>query len=198
MTNLIKKKERNDGFAESNASPPCVGHAFMNAKPDPYESFESCNDCGDSLNLGQRILNSKRVQGSKLCGPCYQKAHEARKNGKIVAHDGKEYEGKQPRRTESERRERERERRKHWKETNHVMFSRALKRDVLFNEYGNEMRKHWKENEHVVKSKALKRDVPFKEYGKELRTNYEATGHVVKSNALGGRNVPFKEYGRSV
>ena len=41
MTNLIKKKERNDGFAESNASPPCVGHAFMNAKPDPYESFEA-------------------------------------------------------------------------------------------------------------------------------------------------------------
>ena len=77
MTNLIKKKERNDGFAESNASPPCVGHAFMNAKPDPYESFESCNDCGESLNLGQRILNSKRVQGSKLCGRCYQKEHEA-------------------------------------------------------------------------------------------------------------------------
>ena len=112
MTNLIKKKERNDGFAESNASPPCVGHAFMNAKPDPYESFESCNDCGDSLNLGQRILNSKRVQGSKLCGPCHQKELKAWKNGEFVAHDGKEYEGKQPRRTESERRERKRERRK--------------------------------------------------------------------------------------
>ena len=60
-----------------------------------------CNDCGDSLNLGQRILNSKRVEGSKLCGRCHQREREAWQNGKIVAHDGKEYDGKQPILTES-------------------------------------------------------------------------------------------------
>ena len=196
MTNLIKKKERNDGFAESNASPPCVGHAFMNAKPDPYESFESCNDCGESLNLGQRILNSKRVQGSKLCGRCYQKEHEAWVNGEFDAHDGKKYEGKQPRRTESERREREREKFKHKKETNPVIFSGVLKRDVPFNEYGNEMRKHWKENEHMVESNALSRHVPFGKYKNELSKHWKETGHVVKWNALGGRDVPFNVYGK--
>ena len=223
MTNLIKKKERNDGFAESNASPPCVGHAFMNAKPDPYESFESCNDCGESLNLGQRILNSKRVQGSKLCGRCYQKEHEAWVNGEFDAHDGKKYEGKQPRRTESERREREREKFKHKKETNPVIFSGVLKRDVPFNDYRNEMRKNYKENEHVMKSKALggrdvlfneydnemrkhkketnqvifsgvlKRDVPFNEYGNEMRKHWKENEHMVESNAL-SRHVPFGKY----
>ena len=65
-----------------------------------------CNDCGDSLNLGQRILNSKRVQGSKLCGRCHQKELKAWKNGEFDAHDGKEYEGKQRILTQSERRER--------------------------------------------------------------------------------------------
>ena len=66
----------------------------------------TCNDCGDSLNLGQRILNSKRVQGSKLCGRCHQRELKAWQNGEFDAHDGKEYEGKQPILTESERRER--------------------------------------------------------------------------------------------
>jgi len=172
MTNLIKKKERNDGFAESNASPPCVGHAFMNAKPDPDESFESCNDCGDSLNLGQRILNSKRVEGSKLCGRCHGRERKAWMNGEFDAHDGKKYEGKQRILTQSERREREREKLKHKKETNHVMFSRVLGRHVPINEYDNEIRKHWIENEHVVKSNALKRDVPINVYGK-LRKRVE-------------------------
>ena len=51
MTNLITKKEQNDGFAESNASPVC-------------------NDCGERLNLGQRKLNSKRIDGAKLCNAC--------------------------------------------------------------------------------------------------------------------------------
>ena len=95
-----------------------------------------CNDCGDSLNLGQRILNSKRVQGSKLCGPCHQKELKAWKNGEFVAHDGKEYEGKQPILTQSERRERKREKLKHWKENEHVVNSKALKRDVPINVYG--------------------------------------------------------------
>ncbi|CAL6281724.1 unnamed protein product [Bathycoccus prasinos] len=176
MTNLIKKKERNDGFAESNASPPCVGHAFMNAKPDPYESFESCSDCGDSLNLGQRIVNSKRVEGSKLCGRCYQKEHKAWVNGEFDAYDGKKYEGKQPR-TESERREREREKFKHKKETNKVISSGVLKRDVPFNVYDKEMRKHYKENEHVVKSNTLGGHVPFGKYRNELEKHY-------KENAL--------------
>ena len=194
MTNLIKKKERNDGFAESNASPPCVGHAFMNAKPDPYESFEECNDCGDSLNLGQRILNSKRVEGSKLCGRCYQKEHKAWVNGEFDAYDGKKYEGKQPR-TESERRERERELRKHKKETNQVIFSGVLQRHVPFNEYDNEMRKHKKENEHMVESKALKRHVPFGKYKNELEKHWKDNGHVVNSNAL-KRDVPINVYGK--
>jgi len=192
MTNLIKKKERNDGFAESNASPPCVGHAFMNAKPDPYESFESCSDCGDSLNLGQRIVNSKRVEGSKLCGRCYQKEHKAWVNGEFDAYDGKKYEGKQPR-TESERRERERELRKHKKETGHVVNSNALKRHVPINEYDNEMRKYWKENGHVMKSKALKRVVPFNEYDNEMRKHKKENEHMVESKAL-KRVVPFNEY----
>ena len=225
MTNLIKKKERNDGFAGSNASPPCVGHAFMNAKPDPYESFESCNDCGDSLNLGQRILNSKRVEGSKLCGRCHGRELKAWKNGEFDAHDGKKYEGKQRILTQSERREREREKLKHKKETNHVMFSRVLGgdvpineykneinkhykkighnvkskalgwRDVLFNEYDKELRKYWKENEHVVNSKALKRDVPINVYGKELHKHWIENEHVVKSNAL-KRDVPINVYGK--
>ena len=225
MTNLIKKKERNDGFAESNASPPCVGHAFMNAKPDPYESFESCSDCGDSLNLGQRILNSKRVEGSKLCGRCHGRELKAWKNGEFDAHDGKKYEGKQRILTQSERREREREKLKHKKETNHVMFSRVLGgdvpineykkkinkhyeeighnvkskalgwRDVLFNEYDKELRKYWKENEHVVNSKALKRDVPINVYGKELHKHWIENEHVVKSNAL-KRDVPINVYGK--
>jgi len=225
MTNLIKKKERNDGFAGSNASPPSVGHAFMNAKPDPYESFESCNDCGDSLNLGQRILNSKRVEGSKLCGRCHGRELKAWKNGEFDAHDGKKYEGKQRILTQSERREREREKLKHKKETNHVMFSRVLGgdvpineykkkinkhyeeighnvkskalgwRDVLFNEYDKELRKYWKENEHVVNSKALKRDVPINVYGKELHKHWIENEHVVKSNAL-KRDVPINVYGK--
>ena len=225
MTNLIKKKERNDGFAESNASPPCVGHAFMNAKPDPYESFESCNDCGDSLNLGQRIVNSKRVEGSKLCGRCHGRERKAWMNGEFDAHDGKKYEGKQRILTQSERREREREKLKHKKETNHVMFSRVLGgdvpineykkkinkhyeeighnvkskalgwRDVLFNEYDKELRKYWKENEHVVNSKALKRDVPINVYGKELHKHWIENEHVVKSNAL-KRDVPINVYGK--
>ena len=225
MTNLIKKKERNDGFAGSNASPPCVGHAFMNAKPDPYESFESCNDCGDSLNLGQRILNSKRVEGSKLCGRCHGRELKAWKNGEFDAHDGKKYEGKQRILTQSERGEREREKLKHKKETNHVMFSRVLGgdvpineykkkinkhyeeighnvkskalgwRDVLFNEYDKELRKYWKENEHVVNSKALKRDVPINVYGKELHKHWIENEHVVKSNAL-KRDVPINVYGK--
>ena len=156
-----------------------------------------CNDCGDSLNLGQRILNSKRVKDAKLCGRCHGKEHEAWKNGKFVAHDG--YEGKQPRRTESERRERERERRKNYKETNQVICSGVLGRNVPSNDYKNELRKHWKENEHVVKSNALGgRDVLFNVYGNELRKNYEATGHVVKSNALGGRDVPSNVYGNEL
>jgi hypothetical protein len=130
-----------------------------------------CNDCGDSLNLGQRILNSKRVKDAKLCGRCHGKEHEAWKNGKFVAHDG--YEGKQPRRTESERRERERERRKNYKETNQVICSGVLGRNVPSNDYKNELRKHWKENEHVVKSNALGgRDVLFNVYGK-LRKRVE-------------------------
>ena len=225
MTNLIKKKERNDGFAGSNASPPCVGHAFMNAKPDPYESFESCSDCGDSLNLGQRIVNSKRVEGSKLCGRCHGRELKAWKNGEFDAHDGKKYEGKQRILTQSERREREREKLKHKKETNHVMFSRVLGgdvpineykneinkhykeighnvkskalgwRDVLFNEYDKELRKYWKENEHVVNSKALKRDVPINVYGKELHKHWIENEHVVKSNAL-KRDVPINVYGK--
>jgi len=154
-----------------------------------------CNDCGDSLNLGQRILNSKRVQGSKLCGPCHQKELKAWKNGEFVAHDGKEYEGKQPRRTESERRERKRERRKHWKENEHVVKSNALGRNVPINEYDKELRKHYKENEHMVYSNALGgRDVPFNEYDNERRKNYKENEHMVYSNALGGRDVPFNEY----
>ncbi|CAL6410392.1 unnamed protein product [Bathycoccus prasinos] len=198
MTNLIKKKERNDGFAESNASPPCVGHAFMNAKPDPDESFESCNDCGDSLNLGQRILNSKRVEGSKLCGRCHGRERKAWMNGEFDAHDGKKYEGKQRILTQSERREREREKLKHKKETNHVMFSRVLGRHVPINEYDNEIRKHWIENEHVVNSKALGgRDVPFGKYKNELGKHWKETGHMVESNAL-KRDVPFNEYDNEI
>ena len=156
-----------------------------------------CNDCGDSLNLGQRILNSKRVEGSKLCGRCHQREREAWQNGKIVAHDGKEYEGKQPILTESERRERKREKFKHWKETNHVICSGVLGRDVPFNEYDNERRKNYKENEHMVYSNALGgRDVPFNVYEKELRKHYKENEHVVQSNALGGRDVPFNVYGK--
>jgi hypothetical protein len=154
-----------------------------------------CNDCGDSLNLGQRILNSKRVKDAKLCGRCHGKEHEAWKNGKFVAHDG--YEGKQPRRTESERRERERERRKNYKETNQVICSGVLGRNVPSNDYKNELRKHWKENEHVVKSNALGgRDVPSNVYGNELRKHWKENEHVVKSNALGGRDVLFNVYGK--
>ena len=157
-----------------------------------------CNDCGDSLNLGQRILNSKRVQGSKLCGPCHQKELKAWKNGEFVAHDGKEYEGKQPILTQSERRERKREKLKHWKENEHVVKSNALGRDVRFNEYDKELRKHYKENEHMVYSNALGgRDVPFNEYKKELqkelRKHYKENEHVVKSNTLGG-HVSFEKY----
>jgi hypothetical protein len=158
-----------------------------------------CNDCGDSLNLGQRILNSKRVEGSKLCGRCHQREREAWQNGKIVAHDGKEYEGKQPILTESERRERKREKFKHWKETNHVICSGVLGRDVPFNEYDNERRKNYKENEHMVYSNALGgRDVPFNVYDKELRKHYKENEHVVQSNALGGRDVPFNVYGNEL
>ena len=196
MTNLIKKKERNDGFAESNASPPCVGHAFMNAKPDPYESFESCNDCGDSLNLGQRILNSKRVEGSKLCGRCHGRELKAWKNGEFDAHDGKKYEGKQRILTQSERREREREKLKHKKETNHVMFSRVLGGDVPINEYKKKINKHYEEIGHNVKSKALGwRDVLFNEYDKELRKYWKENEHVVNSKAL-KRDVPINVYGK--
>ena len=196
MTNLIKKKERNDGFAESNASPPCVGHAFMNAKPDPYESFESCNDCGDSLNLGQRILNSKRVEGSKLCGRCHGRERKAWMNGEFDAHDGKKYEGKQRILTQSERREREREKLKHKKETNHVMFSRVLGGDVPINEYKKKINKHYEEIGHNVKSKALGwRDVLFNEYDKELRKYWKENEHVVNSKAL-KRDVPINVYGK--
>ena len=196
MTNLIKKKERNDGFAGSNASPPCVGHAFMNAKPDPYESFESCNDCGDSLNLGQRILNSKRVEGSKLCGRCHGRELKAWKNGEFDAHDGKKYEGKQRILTQSERREREREKLKHKKETNHVMFSRVLGGDVPINEYKKKINKHYEEIGHNVKSKALGwRDVLFNEYDKELRKYWKENEHVVNSKAL-KRDVPINVYGK--
>ena len=184
-----------------------------------------CNDCGDSLNLGQRILNSKRVEGSKLCGRCHGRELKAWKNGEFDAHDGKKYEGKQRILTQSERREREREKLKHKKETNHVMFSRVLGgdvpineykkkinkhyeeighnvkskalgwRDVLFNEYDKELRKYWKENEHVVNSKALKRDVPINVYGKELHKHWIENEHVVKSNAL-KRDVPINVYGK--
>jgi len=196
MTNLIKKKERNDGFAESNASPPCVGHAFMNAKPDPDESFESCNDCGDSLNLGQRILNSKRVEGSKLCGRCHGRERKAWMNGEFDAHDGKKYEGKQRILTQSERREREREKLKHKKETNHVMFSRVLGGDVPINEYKKKINKHYEEIGHNVKSKALGwRDVLFNEYDKELRKYWKENEHVVNSKAL-KRDVPINVYGK--
>jgi len=184
-----------------------------------------CNDCGDSLNLGQRILNSKRVEGSKLCGRCHGRERKAWMNGEFDAHDGKKYEGKQRILTQSERREREREKLKHKKETNHVMFSRVLGgdvpineykkkinkhyeeighnvkskalgwRDVLFNEYDKELRKYWKENEHVVNSKALKRDVPINVYGKELHKHWIENEHVVKSNAL-KRDVPINVYGK--
>ena len=182
MTNLITEKEQNDGFAESNASPPC-------------------NDCGVGLNLGQRILNSKRIEGAKLCGRCHGKELKAWKNGEFVAHDGKEYEGKQPRWNEPERRERERERRKHKKETNHVMFSGVLGGSVPAKDYRKEMYKRKKETGHKVESNALGgRIVPFNVYGnemnKQMRKRWKETGHVMKSKALGGRDVPYNVYGK--
>ena len=86
--------------------------------------------------------------------------------------------------------------RKHYKENEHVVKSKALGgRDVPFNEYDKELRKYWKENEHVVNSNALKRDVPINVYGKELRKHWIENEHVVKSNAL-KRDVPINVYGK--
>ena len=125
------------------------------------------------MNLGQRKLNSKRIDGAKLCNACYQDELKAWKNGEFVAHDGKEYEGKQPRWNEPERRERERERRKHKKETNHVMFSGVLGGSVPAKDYRKEMYKRKKETGHKVESEKLGGYVSFDKYGNELRKHHK-------------------------
>ena len=135
-------------------------------------------DCGDSLDLGRRSLNSKRIKGAKLCGACYHDELKALRNGEFVAYEG--YGVKQQR----------------WNEPGHVVESRVLGRNVPVTDYDNELHKHHKETGHKVKSKPLGGYVSFNEYKNDLRKHYKETDHVMKSKALGGRNVPFNVYGK--